>query len=445
MNDGPINHASSVLSRRTALQVLWAGVLSATFFSGTAAAQESRFEMRWGEGTDVTGDGKIDLQTVVQVCRKRTPVYLGIWMGEDAFDAITSDEAEGGVSYNLNFPDFEGSPFTYAGIDWGPHGHPPAPWQFPHFDLHFYFEDEAVIAEIEGGVAEYELSDERTPEGYVTAEALGAPREIVPKMGEHLVDPTAPELGGEQFTHTLIWGAYDIDGDGQGESVFIEPMIASEFITNVDRWATAPVALPEEVPTSGYYPTEYSVRHYEQYDGYLFTLQRFQWRSARLESHGPVTFEDQTTDDLTVTVRSVTLPDGGHVALTYADPLGDRTLLTRTPYLSPGEYTNLRIDVSNGVAGAATRDTPAPHERLLALQTEGFEVRAVPLRDTDTEEGIYGTPYVTDYTPWFDVATVTVESGLCFDYGTESIIDCPDGVEEGEVYDSSEDETDSGR
>lgn len=103
-------------------------------------------------------------------------------MSEAAFERITATEAEGdhhhpdgGISYNLEFPDLEGAPYTYAGIDWGPQGHPPAPWQFPHFDFHFYLEDQETIAEIEGGIADYEIPDERTPEGYVTAEALGPP------------------------------------------------------------------------------------------------------------------------------------------------------------------------------------------------------------------------------------------------------------------------------
>lgn len=291
MSTEAIGRPSVRISRRTALQVLGAGVLGSAFGSGTAAAHGSRFRMRWGEGADVTGDGRIDLQTVAQVCRDGTPVYLGIWMSEDGFDAITSNEAEGGhdhpeggVSYTLTFPEFDGSPFTYAGIDWGPHGHPPAPWQFPHFDLHFYTEAEATVAGIEGGVAEYEIPDERMPEGYVTAEALGAPREVVPRMGEHLVDPTTPELGGERFSRTLIWGVYDVDVDGQGETIFIEPMITSAFLADLKRWVTAPVALPRVVPKSGFYPTEYSVRRYERYDAYLVTLQRFVWRDTTADS-----------------------------------------------------------------------------------------------------------------------------------------------------------------
>ena len=275
------------LDRRTTLRTLGAGALGGALLTGTAAAQGSKYEIRYGEGVDVTGDGEIDLQTNAQVCTTGGPIYVGIGMSEAAFETITSNEAEGGhehpeggVSYNLDFPEFEGSPFTFAGIDWGPHGHPPAPWQFPHFDIHYYVEDEEVISGIEGGVAQYEIPDERMPEGYVTAEALGAPREIVPGMGEHLVDPATPELGGAQFTHTLIWGAYDVDGDGQGDQIFIEPMVTSEFIANLDGRMVAPVALPEEVTKAGYYPTQYEILHSEETDTYQFRLQQFEWRDA---------------------------------------------------------------------------------------------------------------------------------------------------------------------
>lgn len=70
-----------------------------------------------------------------------------------------------------------------------------------------------------------------------------------------------PELGGGQFTHTLIGGSYDVDDDMLGDSIFTEPMVTSDFMANLDREVVAPVALPAEVPQSGYYPTEYSIRH----------------------------------------------------------------------------------------------------------------------------------------------------------------------------------------
>lgn len=67
-------------------------------------------------------------------------------------------------------------------------------------------------------------------------------------MGDRLLDSTTPELGGEPFTHTLIWGSYDIDDDGLGESVFIEPMVTGEFMATLTRKVNGPVALPADVP-----------------------------------------------------------------------------------------------------------------------------------------------------------------------------------------------------
>lgn len=49
----------------------------------------------------------------------------------------------------------------------------------------------------------------------------------------------------------------------------------------------------------------------------------------------------------------------------------------------------------------------------------------------------YGTPSVSDGRAWSTTTKVTVESGLCFDYGTERVVECPDGVEAGEIYDST--------
>ncbi|MGI8637700.1 MAG: hypothetical protein ACR2KZ_20055, partial [Segetibacter sp.] len=48
----------------------------------------------------------------------------------------------------------------------------------------------------------------------------GAP---VPQMGKHFVDIASPELNGQPFTQTFIYGSYD------SKVTFYEPMITLDF------------------------------------------------------------------------------------------------------------------------------------------------------------------------------------------------------------------------
>jgi hypothetical protein len=74
----------------------------------------------------------------------------------------------------------------------------------------------------------------------------------VPLMGAHWVDPTSPELNGELFTTTFLYGSWD------GKPTFAEPMVTKAFMeTKPD--VRAPVAVPARYAAPGYYPTEYRV------------------------------------------------------------------------------------------------------------------------------------------------------------------------------------------
>ncbi|MFC4358256.1 hypothetical protein ACFO0N_09890 [Halobium salinum] len=292
----PRGSASNGIGRRTALKAAGVSLLGVSLLSSPAAAAgraKEHARLHWGEGVDLDGDGDVDLQTVARVCADGRPSYLGVYLSDEGlatFEPPTEgdhgEDGDGGhgegehvgASYWLDFPEVGDTPFTVMGFDWGPMGHPPGPWMTPHFDVHFYTIPEETVKGIGPGIAEYDIPDERMPEGYVTAGALGAPREIVPQMGEHLLDPTTPELGGAEFTHTLIWGVSDLDGDGVGEMTFVEPMITRKFLNGLKGTVRGDVALPEVVPEAGYYPTQYVMQRVPQYGGILISLTKFEWR-----------------------------------------------------------------------------------------------------------------------------------------------------------------------
>jgi hypothetical protein len=66
----------------------------------------------------------------------------------------------------------------------------------------------------------------------------------VPLMGAHWVDPTSPELNGELFTTTFLYGSWD------GKPTFAEPMVTKAFMeTKPD--VRAPVAVPARMRLRG--------------------------------------------------------------------------------------------------------------------------------------------------------------------------------------------------
>lgn len=164
-------------------------------------------------------------------------------------------------------PAAEATPFTFLGLTWNPAGHPPPGiYDRPHFDVHFHTLEPSTVDAIEGlEPASYELPAERVPAGYerLPEPALDGDYAVVTDMGEHLADPSSPELAGEApFTHTLIWGAYDVDGDGLGELTFVEPMLTRAHLAAARGVEHHAVAQPSVYPNEGAYPQRYTVRRH---------------------------------------------------------------------------------------------------------------------------------------------------------------------------------------
>lgn len=59
-------------------------------------------------------------------------------------------------------------------------------------------------------------------------------------MGSHWVYEKTPELHGQPFTHTFIYGTYD------GKVIFIEPMVAKSFLEQKPS-VKAPIPQPSSV------------------------------------------------------------------------------------------------------------------------------------------------------------------------------------------------------
>lgn len=92
---------------------------------------------------------------------------------------------------------------------------------------------------------------------------------VVPRMGNHLTDPTGLEFTGTTFTHTLIWGAFD------DQLTFVEPMITKALFEGLDDEIQIPIKMPEAFPEAGPYPTRYTITALSDNDAYAVAFECF--------------------------------------------------------------------------------------------------------------------------------------------------------------------------
>ncbi len=193
--------------------------------------------------------------TWVEVNGQGKPQRVAISVNEQALNTVPVQEGEGdhghdmSNSINLAFhPKISTTLFKHVGLDWNPGGHPPMNiYTKPHFDFHFY---EVSLEERMTQVDAAKLAAD-VPAEYLPANYMGG--DPVPTMGKHYVDITSPELNGQPFTQTFIYGSYD------AKVTFYEPMITLEFLkatTNFQR----NIPQPAKYRQTGYYPTKMRIQ-----------------------------------------------------------------------------------------------------------------------------------------------------------------------------------------
>lgn len=197
------------------------------------------------------------------------PVNVGFAISETAMNNLPHDEDHYGLALDLPSQANGKTPFKFLGLDYNPHGHEPVGvYNVPHFDFHFYKITNAERLAITAGDPKLDVLP---AESYLPATYF--PAGGVPQMGNHWIDPASPELNGEPFTKTLIYGSYD------GKVTFVEPMITVEHIKAKD-WLNIAIKQPQKFAPAGYYPTTYSVHHNLQAKLYEITIENFVNRTA---------------------------------------------------------------------------------------------------------------------------------------------------------------------
>lgn len=252
--------------------VLLAAAATALGACTPSDASEPAVRTAYGEAVRV-GNGTARTYVTMQ---GDAPREVGVAFEEAALSGLPDHHAPGGIEIEpghftfehvLSLPARNPTPYRHVVVNWNPTGHEPnGIYNLPHFDFHFYMISEAERAKIDRSDPEFQRRAERqplpelVPQGYVLPAPLG-----VPGMGVHWVDPRSPELNGETFTQTFIFGAWD------GKVIFAEPMITRAFLES-KRDFSAPLPAPKKYGASGYYPTGYSIRWDEAAKEYRVAL-----------------------------------------------------------------------------------------------------------------------------------------------------------------------------
>lgn len=269
---------------------------------------------QWGE-MKTLGNGEI--QTFATVSPSGKPKNVGVYFSAELLENLpteTSDgrwdvlDRDGNVAFHccghevvLDFPQgVPNNPFQHFVLNWNPDGHnPPGVYDLPHFDFHFYlisneertailappsFEDACWVSNtpdasvcglgpIPGchpvpltcdlySKAVQALPEEQSPPGYLS---VGA---VEPAMGNHLLNPTSPELQGEVFTKTWIYGAFS------GNVIFFEPMITKAVFDEAKKRISVTFPTPDVFSEPGWYPTQYSIYYLKNKKAYVVALER---------------------------------------------------------------------------------------------------------------------------------------------------------------------------
>lgn len=262
--------AGNGIGRRPFLKTVGLGVAGTALMAGSVAAHPKptkTHELHWGDSVSV-GDGEVSAYATTNPAGKLSS--LGVNIDADALAVFDTDETppHEKVEAHLAFPsDVDTHQFTFVGFHFNPQGHPPAGiYTVPHFDFHFYMMEEDDVEAIPFGPATYSIPTAQMPEDYSRVPVVdltgdGVPDPIVEdEMGEHLVDLSSPEFQPDgEFTHTMIYGAYDPDGDGVGRLTFVEPMITNAFLDDLTEKLEVEMKVPDEYFTADDYPTQYVV------------------------------------------------------------------------------------------------------------------------------------------------------------------------------------------
>lgn len=208
--------------------------------------------------------------SAAKVDKDGKPLSVAIVVNDAALASVPLGQPSDHMSpeNNLLIPISEksGTPFKFIMLNWNSSGHEPEHvYTLPHFDFHFYTSTQNEVMNYTDPT-----KLEAAPDAaYIPANHISGPG--VPMMGKHYIDAASPELSGQTFTQTFLFGSYD------SKMVFYEPMITLAFLKSTSSFER-PIPQPSKVQETGYYPTKMKI---SRHDGVTeITLTAFSYRQA---------------------------------------------------------------------------------------------------------------------------------------------------------------------
>jgi hypothetical protein len=218
--------------------------------------------------TKVMGNGTV--YSWIKLDDKKNPMGVGITFTATALEGLQQElPASGAIGYEipLKLPaEAAETPFDHVAFDWNPKGHiPKGIYDVPHFDAHFFIltVDERLSINVD---AEGMKKIQRQPQGVMPEGYMYAPQSEERYMGAHWVSLTTPELHGQPFTQTFIYGSYD------GRMAFIEPMLTMAYLKTNPMFITD-IPQPKLYPTGKYFPTKYRISFDKSRQEYTVALE----------------------------------------------------------------------------------------------------------------------------------------------------------------------------
>jgi len=260
------------MSKRYSQLIVAALVMAMCVVAGLVACGDSAGpDTRTLRGPDISVGAGL-ARTEIVIDEKDRIQSIAVLFGREALDNLPA--ALPNTEYVLPLPsDAPATVFNHVAINWQPQGHPPPMvYTHPHFDVHFYLismQQRNAMTPADPDFASKAVKAPpaaAAPPGYV-----GDPQGI-PRMGTHWTDRNSHEFHGQLFTNTMVIGFYD------GQMIFLEPMMTRAFLESQSDVAKT-IALPQQVPIPGAYPSTYRVRYDSATGDYRVELLDFEQRN----------------------------------------------------------------------------------------------------------------------------------------------------------------------
>jgi hypothetical protein len=262
-----LRHHQTLINKQIIMKKFLILVVAASSFI-FACDKEKNKDKEYKSEETALHNGKV--WTSARVDKDGKPLSVSIVLNDAALASVPLGQPSDHMSpaNNLLIPvsDKSGTPFKFIMLNWNSSGHEPDNvYTLPHFDFHFY-------TSTQGEVMNYMDATKLEAEpgaGYIPANHITGPG--VPMMGKHYIDATSPELNGQTFTQTFLFGSYD------SKVVFYEPMITLDFLKNTNSFER-PIPQPSKFQQAGYYPTKMKI---SKHNGVTeITLEGFSYKQA---------------------------------------------------------------------------------------------------------------------------------------------------------------------